>query len=78
MKIDHTIEFEQKRRLADLRKQRDNSRVVELRTQLDHAARSSENLMPYILNCVAGDVTLGEVCHTLRGVFGEYQPPVGI
>jgi hypothetical protein len=34
--------------------------------------------MPYILACVENDVTLGEVCNTLRGVFGEYHASAGI
>ena len=57
---------------------RDTAKVSELRTQLENAARGTDNLMPYILACVENDVTLGEVCNTLRGVFGEYQPSAGI
>jgi methylmalonyl-CoA mutase N-terminal domain/subunit len=64
--------------LAQLRARRDNGKVAELRGQLETAARGSENLMPLIIECVDNDVTLGEICHTLRGVFGEYRPVVGI
>ncbi len=78
LKIDTSIELEQRQKLAELRQKRDNVRVSELRTRLESAARSTENLMPYIIACVEGEVTLGEICHTLRGVFGEYQPAVGI
>lgn len=78
LKIDTSIELEQKRRLAELRARRDNARVGELRAQLENAARSTDNLMPYILACVENDVTLGEVCNTLRGVFGEYHASAGI
>jgi methylmalonyl-CoA mutase N-terminal domain/subunit len=77
-KIDPAIEFEQKRRLAELRHDRDNARVGELRAQLENAARGTDNLMPHILACVENDVTLGEVCNTLRGVFGEYHASAGI
>ena len=77
-KIDPAIEFEQKRRLAELRHDRDNAKVSELRGQLENAARGTDNLMPYILACVENDVTLGEVCNTLRGVFGEYHASAGI
>jgi methylmalonyl-CoA mutase N-terminal domain/subunit len=31
-----------------------------------------ENLMPLFTECVEHDVTLGEICNTLRGVWGEY------
>jgi methylmalonyl-CoA mutase, N-terminal domain len=30
--------------------------------------------MPLILTAVEAKATTGEVCHTLRGVFGEYRP----
>jgi hypothetical protein len=30
--------------------------------------------MPRIVACVEGGVTLGEICHELRGVFGTYAP----
>ncbi|HET7377027.1 MAG TPA: methylmalonyl-CoA mutase family protein, partial [Anaerolineae bacterium] len=77
-RVDPAIELEQRSRLADLRQRRNNTRVSELRSQLAAIAKSSENLMPPILACVEGEVTLGEICNTLRGVFGEYQPSVGI
>ncbi len=32
----------------------------------------ADNLMPIILECVEHDVTLGEICNTLRLVWGEY------
>ena len=31
-----------------------------------------ENLMSLFIECVENDVTLGEICNTLRGVWGEY------
>ncbi|HNB53787.1 MAG TPA: methylmalonyl-CoA mutase family protein, partial [Anaerolineales bacterium] len=64
---------------ATLRAARDNARVAELRTRLDTTARQSsgartnENLLPLFIECVENNVTLGEICHTLRGVWGEYQ-----
>jgi methylmalonyl-CoA mutase, N-terminal domain len=38
------------------------------------AARGSSDLMPPILEAVRSEATLGEICGTLRGVFGEYRP----
>jgi methylmalonyl-CoA mutase N-terminal domain/subunit len=34
--------------------------------------------MAPILEAVRADATLGEICGTLREVFGEYQPPTSI
>ncbi len=73
-KIDPAIEAAACLRLAELRKKRDQTRVSELRAHLENAARGSENLMSILIECADADVTLGEVCNTLRGIWGEYQP----
>jgi methylmalonyl-CoA mutase N-terminal domain/subunit len=78
LKVDPAIEFEQRQHLARLRQQRDQAKVAELRGQLDAAARGRTNLMPVIIECVEQHVTLGEICGTLRKVWGEYRPSVGI
>ncbi|MCU0476129.1 MAG: methylmalonyl-CoA mutase family protein [Anaerolineae bacterium] len=74
LRVDPAIENQQRERLAGLRAERDNERVSALRAHLSDAARTSQNLMPLIVECVDNDVTLGEVCHSLRGVYGEYRP----
>jgi methylmalonyl-CoA mutase, N-terminal domain len=78
LKVDAAIETAQRQKLADLRAARDNVKVAELRAHLETAARGSDNLMPLMIECVEQDVTLGEICHTLRGVFGEYRPSVNV
>jgi methylmalonyl-CoA mutase N-terminal domain/subunit len=72
LEVDPAIEAAARRRLEALRSERDDTRVGELRTQLDAAARGTDNLMPLFVECVEADVTLGEICNTLRGVWGEY------
>lgn len=74
MKLDPAIEASQCERLAALRARRDNDKVVELRGQLATAATQDENLMPLFVTCVENNMTLGEICHTLRDVWGEYKP----
>jgi methylmalonyl-CoA mutase N-terminal domain/subunit len=76
LRVDPAIEQQAHQKLADLRAKRDNERVSALRTQLEKTAKSDENLMPIIIECVENEVTLGEVCHSLRAVFGEYRPTV--
>ncbi|MCX6065652.1 MAG: methylmalonyl-CoA mutase family protein [Chloroflexi bacterium] len=71
-KIDPAIEAEAHERLRVLRAQRDNVKVNELRTALEIAAKGTDNLMPLFIQCMENQVTLGEVCNTLRGVWGEY------
>lgn len=74
MKVDPAVEAAQRARLEGLRARRDNEMVNTLRGQLAQAAQSDENLMPLFITCVEHDVTLGEICHTLRDVWGEYHP----
>ncbi len=76
LRVDPAIEQAAHERLRELRANRDNEKVSSLRDQLASAARGNENLMPLIIECVDNDVTLGEVCHSLRAVFGEYRPAV--
>ena len=73
-RLDPTIEVAQRERLAALRAGRDQERVADLRERLIAAADGDENLMPLFITCVENDMTLGEICHTLRQVWGEYQP----
>jgi methylmalonyl-CoA mutase N-terminal domain/subunit len=37
-------------------------------------AASRENLFPHVLACVRARATLGEICDTLRALWGEYRP----
>ncbi len=75
LKVDPAVEESQRQRLKALRQQRDGDRVNELLERLEEAARGSENLMPLFIECVEHEVTLGEICGVLRGVWGEYQAP---
>jgi methylmalonyl-CoA mutase N-terminal domain/subunit len=75
LSVDPAIEHNQRLRLAALRTGRDRQKVYELLGQLETAAQGKENLMPLLIACVETDITLGEICGTLRRVWGEYQPP---
>ena len=74
LQVDPSTEADQKLRLSQLRAQRDNERVSALRSQLATAAGTEKNLMPLIIECVESKVTLGEICSTLRSIWGEYDP----
>jgi len=73
--IDEGVAEAQRRRLAELRKQRDNARVQSSLEALGSAAGTDRNLMPFILECVRTYATLGEMCDVLRRVFGTYEEP---
>lgn len=76
LKVDPTIELAQRKRLAEIRENRDPKRAADLLVRLTNAAESDENLMPLLIECVEADLTLGEICGRLRDVWGEYQSPV--
>ena len=75
LQIDPEIEKTLVERLRRLKQQRDKAQVEEALGKLRRAAeREDENLMPYIIQAVKAYATLGEICDTLREVFGEYKP----
>ncbi|MCD6577109.1 MAG: methylmalonyl-CoA mutase family protein [Anaerolineaceae bacterium] len=76
LKVNPALETSRREELSHLRKKRDQDTVRRLLTRLENAAESDENLMPHFIECVKHDITLGEICGTLRRVWGEYQPPV--
>jgi methylmalonyl-CoA mutase N-terminal domain/subunit len=78
LKVDPAIESGQRARLAAIRARRDPQRAAELLGQLEASANSRENLVPLFIECVENDLTLGEICGVLRGVWGEYQPSTWI
>jgi methylmalonyl-CoA mutase N-terminal domain/subunit len=58
--------------LKKLKENREKRVVDQLLTRLVAAAKSDENLMPLLIECVENNITLGEICNTLRKEWGEY------
>ncbi|MGH7740496.1 MAG: acyl-CoA mutase large subunit family protein [Candidatus Eiseniibacteriota bacterium] len=71
---DPEVERERAAMLAAWRSQREGKACAQALAALSRAARGSENLMPAILEALKSRATLGEVCDTLREVFGSYRP----
>ncbi len=78
LKLDPTIGQRQAEKLRALRANRDGAKAEALLARLETAARGTENLIPLFVDCVEARVTLGEISHRLRTVWGEYQPQVVI
>ena len=72
--IDPGLEAEQVARTRAVRDRRDAAMADERRAELSAAAAGTENLLPRIRACVEADVTLGEISHALRAVWGEHRP----
>jgi len=73
LKIDLKVQEEQIKFLNKVKAERDSNAVNKTLLMLKKAAQGSENLMPYILDSVKAYATIGEICKTLRDVFGEYR-----
>jgi methylmalonyl-CoA mutase N-terminal domain/subunit len=73
--VDPYLEIRQKERVRRFRETRDSGKAMQALNALESAARTDANLMPLIIEAVRSRATLGEICDTLRGVFGEYERP---
>jgi methylmalonyl-CoA mutase, N-terminal domain len=71
--LDSALEAQQIARLRELRASRDAQTVETRLRALETAARSSDNLMPHIMDCAEAYATVGEISDRLRAVFGEYK-----
>ena len=58
-------------RLAQVRRERDDSEVRAALARVEDVARGSENTMPAIVEAVESYATLGEISDVFRTVFGE-------
>jgi len=76
LKINPEIERNQIEFLKKVKAERDNSLVNEKLTLLKEAAQGDANLMPFIIDAVRVYASIGEICNTLREVFGEYRESV--
>jgi methylmalonyl-CoA mutase N-terminal domain/subunit len=76
LKIGPEVEQAQNERLAELRARRDSFRMAGALADLQAAAATEENLMPYLIDAVKANATLGEICAALKEVFGTYREPV--
>jgi methylmalonyl-CoA mutase N-terminal domain/subunit len=71
--IDESASETQLAKLDRLKKTRNADAVSRALDQLRGAARTSENVMPPILEAVRAYATVGEMCDALREVWGEYE-----
>jgi methylmalonyl-CoA mutase N-terminal domain/subunit len=78
MTVDPQVEIDQVERLKAVRAKRNAADAKSSLTALAEAAAGTENLLPRILTCVESDVTVGEISHKLRDVWGEYREAVTV
>ena len=73
LKIPPEVEALQLARLAEVKRTRDGKAVTSALRNLTAKARTGENLMPAILDCVRAYCTLEETGDAMKEVFGEYR-----
>jgi len=73
LKIDEEVAAEQSKKLNNIKKKRDNTKIKEELEKLQNAARGTENLMPYIIDAIRVYASIGEVINALKEVFGTYH-----
>ena len=71
-KIDPNLTKKQIEKLRKVKSERNNPRVKEALKVLKEQAQGTQNLIPAIHDAVREYATLGEICDTLREVFGEH------
>jgi len=76
LKIDMNVQKEQVAFLGKIKSERNNEVVTKSLSDLKNAAEGDDNLLPFILNSVKAYASVGEICNTLRDVFGEYKEQV--
>lgn len=78
LKINMNVQEEQIKFLKKIKAERNNEDVKLQLSNLSNAAKGSDNLMPYILSAVKSYASIGEICNTMRDIFGEYKERVVI
>jgi methylmalonyl-CoA mutase N-terminal domain/subunit len=73
LRIDESVREQQASQLRKLRAERSIDNVARQLKALRKAAQGTENLMPHIYASVKAYATLGEICDSLRDVFGIHE-----
>jgi methylmalonyl-CoA mutase, N-terminal domain len=74
--VDENIERAQVERVRAVRERRDAAAAEAALSRLEDGAKGTQNLIPLILECVETYVTVGEIAHRLRKIWGEYREAV--
>ena len=75
LRVDESVRDAQVAKLDRIRTERDADAVEVALADVRKAAEGSDNLLPVMRQALRQMATIGEVCDTLREVFGHYRPP---
>ena len=77
LRINEKVRAARIRRVEAAKKKRDRGRAKAALDRLASDAKGTGNLMDPVLEAVRASVTLGEICHALRGEFGVHDAARG-
>jgi methylmalonyl-CoA mutase N-terminal domain/subunit len=75
LRVSHEVEREQVATLGERRRSRDAQTAARSLEELRRVARTTDNLVPAMLDAVRAEATLGEICNVLREEWGTYREP---
>ena len=75
LRISHEVELAQREVLTRRRAGRDQAAVDASLKRMVETARTTENLVPAMLDAARAEATLGEICDALRDEWGGYREP---
>jgi isobutyryl-CoA mutase large subunit len=75
LRVSHEVEVEQVAQLHRRRNAREQSEVDAALSAMIAVARTSDNVIPSMLEAARHEATLGEICAALRAEWGDYREP---
>jgi methylmalonyl-CoA mutase N-terminal domain/subunit len=73
LKIPQATEDRQVQRLKRRKAHRSKRRLSAALSHLTEAASKDDYLMPFVIEAVRAEATVGEICDVFRNVYGEYK-----
>ena len=74
LKVDMSVGDVKAAELKKFRAGRDQAKWKAALDKLREVSKTSENVMPAVIEAVKAKATVGEICNVWRDVFGEYRP----
>ncbi len=74
LRVDMSVGEAEAQKLKKLRAKRDQSAWKQALDNLREISKTSENVMPAVINAVKARATVGEICDVWREIYGEYRP----
>jgi methylmalonyl-CoA mutase N-terminal domain/subunit len=75
LRVSHEVEREQVATLKERKAARDEEAVRAAVQRMVEVGRTTENMVPAMLDAVRAEATLGEICDALRDEWGIYREP---